>query len=170
MAVPDSKQALLAELARSYAALEKELARVPPELFGEKTLEGHAKGEAMSVHDLVAYLVGWNELVLKWHARRAVGEEPDFPETGFGWNELGRLAARFYRDYETLTVPELLARLSEAKARIVRLVESQDAAALYGAPWYGRYSMGRMIQLNTSSPYTNARGRLRKWKKARGLA
>lgn len=25
--------------------------------------------------------------------------------------------------------------------------------------------MGRMIQLDTSSPYANARGRLRKWKK-----
>ncbi|MFQ1064874.1 ClbS/DfsB family four-helix bundle protein [Bordetella trematum] len=28
---------------------------------------------------------------------------------------------------------------------------------------------GRMIQFNTSSPYANARVRLRKWKKANGI-
>jgi hypothetical protein len=35
-------------------------------------------------------------------------------------------------------------------------------AALYGRGWYETWTMGRMIQFNTSSPYANARGRLRK--------
>ena len=43
-------------------------------------------------------------------------------------------------------------------------------ASLYGEAWYGKYPLGRMIQLNTSSPYANARARLRKWKKASGLS
>lgn len=37
--------------------------------------------------------------------------------------------------------------------------------ANFDRAWYQKWTMGRMIQLNTSSPYDNARKRLRKWKR-----
>ena len=70
MTVPASKAELLEAIGSSFDKLMKELATVPTGRTAEKTLEGHAKGSHMSVHDLVAYLTGWNELVLKWHDRR----------------------------------------------------------------------------------------------------
>lgn len=170
MAVPASKDELLEAIGSSFDKLMKDLATVPPERSGEKTLTGHVRGSVMSVHDLVAYLTGWNELVLKWHARRAAGQPVDFPETGYRWNQLGELAQKLYADYAGLPFEALLRRFAEAKERIVALIESQDDAALYGAPWYETYTMGRMIQFNTVSPYANARGRLRKWKKQNGVA
>jgi hypothetical protein len=170
MAVPASKAELLDAIRSNYTKLMKDLATVPHDRTAEKTLEGHAKGSAMSVHDLVAYLTGWNELVLKWHARRDAGEPVDFPETGYKWNELGALARKFYADYADLPFEELVRRFEAAKDRIVALIERQDDASLYGVPWYEPYTMGRMIQFNTSSPYANARGRLRAWKKENGIA
>jgi hypothetical protein len=129
-------------------------------------MEGHAKDTRMSPFDLVAYLTGWNELVLKWLARDDAGAPIDFPETGFKWNELGRLAGKFYRDYEGLPYPHLLDRLQTAKQAILAAVERKNDAALYGRSWYEKWPMGRMIQFNTASPYANARGRLRKWLKS----
>lgn len=169
MGIPGDKAALLAAIEVNFDRLWCELASVPEELVREATLEGHAKDTMMSVHDLVGYLLGWNELVLKWHDRQRAGLSVDFPETGYQWNELGRLAAKFYADYSDLPWPALLERLRATKERIFVLVERSSDAELYGMPWYEKYTMGRMIQLNTSSPYANARGRLRKWKKARGL-
>ncbi|MCX5571313.1 MULTISPECIES: ClbS/DfsB family four-helix bundle protein [Kaistia] len=170
MAVPDGKDALLEAIDDAYARLMRELATIPADRTGEKTLDGHAKGTRMSVRDLVAYLTGWNELVLKWHTRRDAGEPVDFPETGYKWNQLGALAQKFYADYDGLSFEQLLQRLAQAKDRLVALIERHDDAALYGTPWYESYTMGRMIQFNTSSPYANARGRLRTWKKANGIA
>lgn len=170
MAVPANKDALLEAIDDAYAKLMREFASIPVDRTGEKTLEGHAQGTRMSVHDLVAYLTGWNELVLKWHARRAAGEPVDFPEAGYKWNQLGALAQKFYADYDDLAFEPLLARFAQAKGRIVDLIERHDDATLYGTPWYESYTMGRMIQFNTSSPYANARGRLRAWKKANGIA
>ena len=169
MSVPENKAELLEAIETTFGKLWRELATVPEGLAGEASLEGHAKGTVMNVRDLVAYLIGWNELVLKWHERRGAGLAVDFPEIGYKWNELGRLAGKFYADYAELSWPELLARLAAAKERIVELVGARTDAELYGAPWYEKYTMGRMIQFNTSSPYANARGRLRKWQKARGL-
>ncbi|WP_414833122.1 ClbS/DfsB family four-helix bundle protein [Afifella sp. YEN Y35] len=170
MAVPTNKDELLKAIDLNFDKLIKDLRGVPRSLVDECSLEGHARGTQMSVADLVAYLVGWNELVLKWLDRDAAGEPVDFPETGFKWNELGRLAQKFYRDYEGVPYPQLIERLAEAKARIVALIEARNNDDLYGHPWYEKWTMGRMIQFNTASPYANARGRLRTWLKTKNVS
>lgn len=166
MAIPHSKASLLSAIDLNFGKLRSELDGLPQGSVNEKSLEGHARGTQMSVADLVAYLVGWNELVLKWLDRDAAGEPIDFPETDFKWSELGLLAQKFYRDYEGVPFARLVERLEVAKDRIVSLIEARSDDDLYGRPWYGKWTMGRMIQFNTSSPYGNARIRLRKWKKA----
>lgn len=168
MAVPTNKDELLKAIDANFDKLIKELRAVPLSLVDERSLEGHAKGTQMSVANLAAYLVGWNELVLKWLDQDAVGEPVDFPETGFKWNELGRLAQKFYRDHEIVPWPQLLDRLVAAKDRIVLQIETHSEHELYGTSWYGKWTMGRMIQFNTASPYANARSRLRKWMKTKG--
>jgi hypothetical protein len=165
MAVPQTKVELLNAMESGFAKLLSELASIPETLATTTDMEGHAKGTTMSVKDLVAYLTGWGELVLKWNWLRTAGEEPDFPETGYKWNELGKLAAKFYRDYDSLSYVQLLLRFETTHQELMSLVHSLDDGALYGRPWYGKWSLGRMIQFNTASPYANARCRLRKWKK-----
>lgn len=131
-------------------------------------MNGHAAGTTMSPADLVAYLVGWNELVLKWLDRDDRDESVDFPETGFKWNQLGLLAQKFYADHDALEWHERLARLTDAKTRLVATITARSDDELYGSAWFGRWTKGRMIQLNTSSQYANARARLRTWLKAQG--
>lgn len=167
MAVPTNKDELLKAINRNFDKLIIELRGVPLSAADEYSLEGHAKGTQMSVANLTAYLVGWNELVLKWLDRDAAGEPADFPETGFKWNELGRLAHKFYRDYESIPFSQLIERLVVAKDRIVSLIKAHSNDELYGRPWYEQWTMGRMIQFNTASPYANAHGRLRRWLKTK---
>lgn len=170
MAVPQNKDELLKAINENFGTLIKDLRAIPLAIVDECSLEGHAKGTMMSVANLAAYLLGWNELVLKWLDRYAAGEPIDFPESGFKWNELGRLAQKFYRDYEAISYSQLLDRLETANRRIIAEIEARNNDDLYERPWYeGKWTMGRMIQFNTSSPYANARGRLRKWMKARGV-
>ncbi|MGU3576028.1 ClbS/DfsB family four-helix bundle protein [Brucellaceae bacterium C25G] len=169
MSVPTDKAELLKAIDVNFEKLILDLKQVPLNIVDEKTLTGHVKDTTISVANLTAYLVGWNELVLKWLDQDAAGQIIDFPETGFKWNELGRLAQKFYVDYEDTTYPELLKRLECAKSRIVSIIENYSNDVLYGQPWYEKWTMGRMIQFNTSSPYANARIRLRKWLKAQSV-
>ncbi|NHZ92429.1 ClbS/DfsB family four-helix bundle protein [Massilia sp. CCM 8733] len=170
MAVPQTRQELLDAVRGTYDKLAADLAGIPAELANEATLDGHVQGTRMSVANLLAYLIGWNLLVLKWCDAKAAGVPVDFPDTGFKWNELGRLAQKFYADHAGLDYPALLRRFADVHARIVVLIDGETDASLYGAPWYDKYTQGRMIQLNTSSPYANARSRVRTWKRAQGLA
>lgn len=168
MAIPASKAELLNAITISFDKLIKDLMRVPPDLAREATLEGHASQTVMSPADLVAYLLRWNELVLKWLDRDDRGKPVDFPETGFQWNQLGLLAQKFYTDYQTLSWPDLLAHLTQAKGRLVETIILRSDNELYERPWHGKWTKGRMIQFNTSSPYGNARSRIRKWLRSQG--
>ena len=167
--IPQNKDELLGAINSTFDKLLKDLRSVPLSTVDECCMEGHAQGTRMSIANLTAYLVGWNELVLKWLDRSVAGEAIDFPETGFKWNELGRLAQKFYRDYQDVPFLPLVQRLEAAKARIVTSIQARSNDDLYGRCWYGKWTMGRMIQFNTSSPYSNARVRLRKGIKAQSL-
>ncbi|AZU49904.1 hypothetical protein C3B79_4213 [Aeromonas hydrophila] len=169
MGIPADKAELLLAIETNFGKLLKALLAVPESLTQEPVMGGHSKGTRMSVANLVTYLIGWNELVIKWIERDAAGLPVDFPETGFKWNELGGLAHKFYRDYEGLTYPQLLTRLVAARVRIVELIGQRSDDELYGRPWCERWPLGRMIQFNTASPYHNANGRLRKWLKSEGV-
>lgn len=162
MPTPKNKSELQTAIQDTYAKLTTDLAKVPNNWIDKKDLNGHAKNTTMSVHNLVAYLVGWGELVLKWNDQIEKGQSVTYPEEGFKWTELGQLAQKFYQDYEADSYPVLLKKLDKTVARILKLIEKTDNEILYGNAWYKHYPMGRMIQLNTSSPYKNARKRIRK--------
>ncbi|MGF6438972.1 ClbS/DfsB family four-helix bundle protein [Kosakonia sp. 1610] len=169
MSVPQTKAELLSAVDKNFAKLMSYLNRIPPEITSEVSMEGHAKGTTMSVHNLVAYLLGWNKLVVKWITNDAKGLPVDFPETGYKWNQLGLLAQKFYSDYSALSYGELIEELQRAKSEIVHLIDARTDEVLYGRPWYTKWTMGRMISFNTASPYANANVRLRKWAKDKNL-
>ncbi|EOI1351619.1 ClbS/DfsB family four-helix bundle protein [Citrobacter amalonaticus] len=165
MGVPQTKSELLYAIEKNFGKLTDCFTAIPPEQTSDKTMEGHAKGTQMSVCNLVAYLLGWHTLVIKWITRESQGLPVDFPETGYQWNQLGLLAQKFYADYRDLDYSALLIELQSAKDEIIQLINARTDHELYDSPWYGKWTMGRMISLNTSSPYVNASGRLRKWAK-----
>ncbi len=167
MAIPISKAELLTAIAEGFTKLDSALEAVPTEIADEKNFDGHAKGTMMSANNLVSYLIGWNELVLKWLEEDDRGQVVEFPEVGYKWNELGALAQKFYADYSDYSFSANRRRLTAAKERLLAEVSKRTDEELYGSPWHGKWSKGRMIQFNSSSPYESARSRVRKWLKSK---
>jgi hypothetical protein len=83
MAVPADKGALLVAVGQTYETMMAEFQAVPRVAVCGACLAGHAKGTVISAYDLVAYLLGWNGLVMKWLARSETSARIDFPETGY---------------------------------------------------------------------------------------
>ena len=164
MPIPKNKSELQQAIKVNYQKLVTDLKDIPTPLASKIELDGHAKGTKMSICNLVSYLIGWEELVLKWYRKKQKEQKVDFPDTGFKWNELGLLAQKFYKDYEHLEYPQLLKKLDKSTNKILKLIDSLSNEELYEKNWYEKYTLGRMIQLNTSSPFLNARTRVRKWK------
>lgn len=169
MAIPKDKEELVKAIVDNYKKLTTELSSIPIYLTTKKELEGHSKNTLMCINDLLAYLIGWGQLVLKWHDNKSKGLEVDFPETGFNWNQLGLLAQKFYKDYEKEDFKILIEKLDITTNEILKLIDRKLNEELYEMPFYEKWPLGRMIQLNTSSPFKNAKDRIRKWKKKKGI-
>ncbi len=169
MAVPVNKKELILAINTNYKKLKKELENIPIKLTTLKDLEGHSKGTLMSINNLLSYLLGWQELVLKWNVKKQNKEEVDFPETGYKWNQLGKLAQKFYDDYKNDDFNTLLFKLDKKVEEILKLIENKSNKEPYEVSWYEKWTLGRMIQFNTSSPYANAKARIRKWKKEHNI-
>ncbi len=169
MAIPKDKEELIKAIVDNHKKLTTELSTISADLTTKKELEGHSKNTLMSINDLIAYLVGWGQLVLKWNDKKSNGLHVDFPETGYKWNELGLLAQKFYKDYEKDDFKTLNKKLDKTTNEILKLIESKTNGELYEMAWYDKWTFGKMIQLNTSSPFKNAKDRIRKWKKIKQL-
>src|SRR3954470_2098681 len=98
MAIPTNKLELKEAIRVNYSRLNGDLRSISRELINLKELKGHQQNSQISIHNLVSYLLGWGELVLKWNLKKDKNLAVDFPETGFQWNELGKLANKFYDD------------------------------------------------------------------------
>lgn len=166
MAVPQSKEQLLEAIDKNYSSLKTQIERFPPSDVMAKVMDGHAKGTVMSLHNLLSYLIGWGQLVLKWQEKRSNITAIDFPETHYKWNELGKLAQKFYEDYHQIAFDDLCKLLDSTVLLIKQNINQTSQADLYENQWYGKWTLGRMIQFNTASPYKNAKGRISKYLKS----
>ncbi|WP_217543540.1 ClbS/DfsB family four-helix bundle protein [Vibrio metschnikovii] len=163
--VPQSKDELLAAINSIFPKLVDDYRIVPESLSRKCEIEGNVKGTQISICDTVAYLVGWGKLVLKWHSLKSQGLPVDFPDTGYKWNQLGLLAVSFHDQYSDWKYEDLLKELDLTINELIYLVSSLENEELYETAWYEKWTLGRMIQFNTSSPMKNMRTKVRRFNK-----
>ncbi|WP_417559759.1 ClbS/DfsB family four-helix bundle protein [Marinomonas sp.] len=168
--VPQSKDELLSAINSIFPKLMDDYRIVPESLSRKCELEGNIKGTQISVCDTVAYLVGWGKLVLKWHSLKSQGLPVDFPDTGYKWNQLGLLAVSFHAEYSDWKYEDLLTELDSTTNELISLISSLSNEELYETTWYEKWTLGRMIQFNTSSPMKNMRTKVRRFNKSNGLS
>ena len=169
MPIPQNKNELLNAIKDSFSKLHKDYENIPNELTRINKLEGNVKNTKISVCDTLAYLIGWGQLVLKWYDKKSKNKLVDFPETNYKWNELGELAQKFYADYINWSFKDLLSEHKKVNNNILNLIDSLSNDELYQKNWYNQYTLGRMIQFNTSSPNQNVRKKIRKFKKEHNI-
>ncbi len=163
--VPQNKLQLESAITSTFTKLMQDYRSFPEHLAREKGVEGNVKGTLISVADTVSYLIGWGQLVLKWHTLKSQHFPVDFPEKGYKWNQLGALAEHFHQKYRDWTYPDLLNELELTIQKVLSLVASLSNHELYGVDWYEKWTLGRLIQFNTSSPMKNIRTKVRRFSK-----
>ena len=167
--IPTSKDELESAIQGIFTKLMSDYRSVPAEQSKIVGVEGNVKGTEICVCDTAAYLIGWGQLILKWYRLSEKGEHIDFPETGYKWNQLGLLAEHFHNQYKEWSYPDLLDELESTVAQLLNIISRLDDDILYGSPWYESYTLGRMIQFNTSSPMKNMRTKIRRFKLQHGI-
>lgn len=170
MPIPANKEELIRAIENDSTKLLDAFRSIPLSDWGVATIEGNTKGTLISPSNLLAYQIGWGSLALSWYKMGVDNQEFAMPMEGYKWNELGKLADHFHQKYEGYSSSELLTMFINIVNEVLELVHYLSNSQLYTVgiyDWTGRYTLGRYIQLNTSSPYKNALIKLRKFSKNR---
>ncbi|WP_150275922.1 ClbS/DfsB family four-helix bundle protein [Paenibacillus tepidiphilus] len=166
-----SKEQLLETIRSRYVLLDGEFDTVD-EGFRDLRLPQADKTPS----EIIAYQLGWLNLVMGWDRDELEGREVEMPAPGYRWNRLGEMYSSFYRKYEAYSLRELrdLFRdtVGEWEAWIGTL--SEEELFVQGhRRWTGskeNWPMARWIHINSVAPFTSFRTKLRKWKKALAAA
>lgn len=75
------------------------------------------------------------------------------------------LAESFHKEYHHWKYEDLLHELESTVDEVLALISSLSNHELYEVEWYKQWTLGRMIQFNTSSAMKNMRTKARRFKK-----
>jgi len=157
------KSALLEEIDRERTSLDGLLKQLTPRQMTQAgvTLAG------WSVKDILAHLVGWQQLNLEWYAVGMRGETPDVPAPGLTWKDLRKLNDRLYRQHHRRSLNAVFTDYNSYHNKMLKLIDAVpegDLVAVGRFAWTGpTWSLSDYIRANTASHYRWACKHIRKW-------
>lgn len=149
MPAVETKEQLLAKMRESRAALEKMIAKVPPEAMTQPGVCGE-----WSAKDVLAHVAHWQQLHLGWWAAVQRGETPEVPAPGLSWQaaDVDKLNHQIYLAHCDQPLADVLHYLRETFDQFMAVVEATPEADLFQpglvsftgkrtlARWYTEYA------------------------------
>lgn len=164
-----SKQELKQAIHEAYLKLDAEFDEV-----SEEELHLRLPDVDRTPSEIIAYQLGWLELVMGWDRSECAGQPPEMPAPGHKWNQLGELYQSFYDRYKANTLAELREQFRELEGQFLAWIETLSEEELFTQGvrrWTGdlpAWPMVRWIHINSAAPFKSFRSKIRKWKKTRG--
>ncbi|MGB8467392.1 MAG: ClbS/DfsB family four-helix bundle protein [Candidatus Babeliales bacterium] len=163
------KASLSIEICKEYNNLIQLIAAVNHPQYDKIIMNG--TGDNITIRDLIAYQIGWGNLLISWYNAGITNEHMSMPGEGFNtWNYKG-LAHLFYVKYKYSDINEQLSVLHNTVHTILIIVEQEyknnnlDACGIWqwctlksGKEW----PLSKWIRINTVAPYKRATALIKK--------
>ena len=124
--------------------------------------------------EILAYQLGWMELLQGWDSGELAGKEVITPAPGYKWNQMGQLYQGFYDKYNKYSLADLKEMYSAALNDLVSWIQRFDDEELFnpgGRKWAqstpSNWPVWKWVHINTVAPFKSFRSKIRKWKKFR---
>ncbi len=159
-----SKQELLERNEREHQTFVELVNSVPRSHYREKGVWG----DSWSIQDLLAHLMEWEQMFLRWYREGRDGGNPDLPAPGYKWNQIRELNRTIWRKHHrssTKKVIEAFEASYEEILAMVRQLSSEELLTPGHFAWTGRYPLTTYLAPNTGSHYRFATRVLKRWLK-----
>jgi len=157
-----SKDALVGDIDREYAALLRLLRTIPVEDY----LQPGVWGDDWNIRDLLAHLFEWHRLLLGWYDAGTHGLDPEMPAPGYRWNETPRLNRAIWSQHQTSDPVVTLHCFQTSHSEVAELARSLSEAELLQpgfVAWTRRNPLATYVAANSASHYRFASRALKRW-------
>jgi hypothetical protein len=166
----ESKEILIAEIWRTSDLFIKEFSDVSED-DKDKLVEGVDRTPAQ----MIAYQLGWLDLIMGWDKAEVEGKEVVTPCEGIKWNNLGALYQSFYERFSSHSLAELQDLFRDKVSAFVQWLDGFTEEEVFtpgSRKWASstpsNWPVWKWVHINRVSPFTSFRSKIRKWKKLDG--
>jgi uncharacterized protein (TIGR03083 family) len=162
---PTTKNALLDAIEIERSALEALLASLSPEQMTEPGTVGE-----WSVKDVLAHLIEWEQMVLRWHSAGRRGKVPVTPSEEFNWAQLPQLNRQIFEKHHDRPLADVQREFKTSFKKILKTIQGLSNADLFSHgrfAWTKNNTLGAYFVSNTSSHYHWATTTIKKGLKAK---
>jgi uncharacterized protein (TIGR03083 family) len=157
---PTTRNALLEAIEIERNALQQLLAELSP----DQMVEPGTVGE-WSVKDVLAHLLEWEQMVLRWHSAGLRGKVPVTPAEGFNWAQLPQLNQQIFEKHHDRPLDEIQKEFSSSYKKMLKTIQGLSDEDLFTRgryAWTKNNTLGAYFISSTSSHYHWARTNIRK--------
>lgn len=165
----ESREALAAEIRRTAKVFLGEFDAV-----AGTDVDLRLEGVDRTPREMLAYQLGWMELLRSWDRDELAGKTVVTPAPGCKWNQMGGLYQRFYDRYAGESFEGMKSQFERDVSGMACWVEAFTHDELFqagGRQWArstpSDWPVWKWVHINTVAPFQSFRTKLRKWKKLR---
>lgn len=163
----ESKQVLISEIEKTANLFINEFSSI-----SEKDQDKIVDGMDRTPAQMIAYQLGWLNLILQWDKDEAEGKPVITPAVGYKWNNMGGLYQSFYEKYSSFTLIELQDLYKETVKSFIHWLGTFTEEEIFtagGRKWAAstpsNWPVWKWVHINTIAPFKSFRSKIRKWKK-----
>jgi hypothetical protein len=160
MSKPITKLQINETAQKERAALEELLATLTPEQMTQPNVIGE-----WAVKDVLAHLVEWEGMVMKWYAEGLKGKIPAVPSEEYNWGQLPQLNQAIFLKHRDKPLAEIMKAFKASYKKIMKMVEEIPEKELFARKvykWANNNPLAAYFVSATSSHYRWARTTIRK--------
>jgi hypothetical protein len=162
---PSTKYALLEAIEIERTALEGLLSGLSPEQMSEPGTVGE-----WSVKDVLAHLLEWEQMVLRWHDAGLQGKVPVTPSQEFNWAHLPQLNQQIFKKHGDRPLDDIQREFKTSFRKTLETIQGLSEEDLFTSgryAWTKNSTLGAYFVSSTSSHYHWARTAIKKGLKAK---
>jgi hypothetical protein len=155
-----TKQQLIEDAQTERAALEKLLATLTPGQMTQPNIVGE-----WSAKDVLAHLIEWEGMVIKWYEAGVKGKVPAVPSEEYNWGQLPQLNHAIFLKHRDKSLAEIQKSFKASYKKIMKTIESIPEKELFTRRhynWTNNNLLAAYFVSATSSHYRWARTEIKK--------
>ncbi len=157
---PATKKQLLETIEIEHKALEQVLAGLSPAQMTQSGVVGE-----WSVKDVLAHLLEWQQMVLRWHSAGSKGKMAAIPAEGLNWSQLPELNQRIYEKHCGRPLADIQKEFKVSHKKMLSTIQGLSEEDLFARgryAWTKNVTLGSYFISSSSSHYLWARTNIRK--------
>lgn len=157
-----SKEELIAVIQKTYQLFDREFDEVP-----EEKINIRIEAVDKTPQELLAYQLGWLNLIMGWEADELAGKEVITPSPNYKWNQLGALYQHFYVEFSGYSLNELrnlFKKSVEMWCGWISQLSDEELFVPNVRKWTvtkANWPMWKWIHINSVAPFMSFRSKIR---------